>query len=264
MDLYDTSGIYGDPASEIDVTRGIPLLREPWLSARTDLEIVRPAQESCGIISPKCTRRGRSGSGITQLALARAGVITPEMRYAAMRENIGDPRETVTPEMVRAEIAAGRAIIPANINHPEAEPMIIGSRFRVKINSNIGNSSITSSVAEEVEKMVFSTIYGADTVMDLSTGNRIHETREGIIRNSPVPIGTVPLYQALEKVNGIAEDLNFAVFRETLTEQAEQGVDYFTIHAGLLRRFIPAVPRRINYGPVVYCPSSGKFPLYPL
>lgn len=246
VDLYDTSGIYGDPASEIDVTRGIPLLRESWLRERTDLETVQPAQESCGISSPKCTRRGRHGSGITQFALARAGVITPEMRYVAMRENIGDPRETVTPEMVREEIAAGRAIIPANINHPEAEPMIIGSRFRVKINSNIGNSSITSSVAEEVEKMVFSTVYGADTVMDLSTGNRIHETREWIIRNSPVPIGTVPLYQALEKVNGIAEDLNFEVFRETLTEQAEQGVDYFTIHAGLLRRFIPAVTRRLT------------------
>ena len=246
VDLYDTSGIYGDPASEIDVTRGIPLLRESWLRERTDLETVQPAQESCGISSPKCTRRGRHGSGITQFALARAGVITPEMRYVAMRENIGDPRETVTPEMVRDEIAAGRAIIPANINHPEAEPMIIGSRFRVKINSNIGNSSITSSVAEEVEKMVFSTVYGADTVMDLSTGNRIHETREWIIRNSPVPIGTVPLYQALEKVNGIAEDLNFEVFRETLTEQAEQGVDYFTIHAGLLRRFIPAVTRRLT------------------
>ncbi len=246
LDLYDTSGIYGDPAAEIDVKKGIPLLRESWLQARSDIEIIKPASDTAGLSSPKVTRKGRAGSNITQFALARAGVITPEMRYAALRENIGDPHNTVTPEMVREEIASGRAIIPANINHPEAEPMIIGSRFRVKINSNIGNSSVSSSVAEEVEKMVFSAIYGADTVMDLSTGSRIHETREWILRNSPVPIGTVPLYQALEKVKGVAEDLSFDVFRDTLIEQAEQGVDYFTIHAGLLRRFIPAAAKRLT------------------
>ncbi len=246
LPLYDTSGIYGDANSTIDVKKGIPLLREQWLKERTDLEIVKEASDFAGLSSKKVTRKAKAGKRITQYDLAKAGVITPEMEYVALRESIGASENLFTPEMVREEIAAGRAIIPANINHPEAEPMIIGAKFKVKINSNIGNSAVSSSVAEEVEKMVFSTIYGADTVMDLSTGNRIHETREWILRNSPVPIGTVPLYQALEKVNGIAEDLNFEVYKETLIEQAEQGVDYFTIHAGLLKDFVPFAVERLT------------------
>lgn len=244
VDLYDTAGVYGDPSAEIDVSRGVPAVREKWLKNRTDLKVLEEASPKCGISSSKITRE--STECLTQLALARRGIITDEMRYVAARENIGASGEFFTPEMVREEVAAGRAVIPANINHPEVEPMIIGRRFKVKINSNIGNSAITSSIAEEVEKMVFSTIYGADTVMDLSTGRDIHETREQIIRNSPVPIGTVPLYQALEKVNGIAENLTFEVFRETLIEQALQGVDYYTIHAGLLREFIPMAARRLT------------------
>ena len=244
VDLYDTAGIYGDTSAVIDVTKGAPLVRESWLKKRDDLRIVEGASEKCGISSAKITRE--SEGCMTQLALARKGIITDEMRYIAARENIGAKSDFFTPEMVREEVAAGRAVIPANVNHPEVEPMIIGRRFKVKINSNIGNSAITSSIAEEVEKMVFSTIYGADTVMDLSTGRYIHETREQIIRNSPVPIGTVPLYQALEKVNGIAENLTFEVFRETLIEQALQGVDYYTIHAGLLREFIPMASRRLT------------------
>ncbi len=246
LPLYDTSGIYGDANSTIDVKKGIPLLREQWLKERTDLEIVKEASDFAVLSSKKVTRKAKAGKRITQYDLAKAGVITPEMEYVALRESIGASENLFTPEMVREEIAAGRAIIPANINHPEAEPMIIGAKFKVKINSNIGNSAVSSSVAEEVEKMVFSTIYGADTVMDLSTGNRIHETREWILRNSPVPIGTVPLYQALEKVNGIAEDLNFEVYKETLIEQAEQGVDYFTIHAGLLKDFVPFAVERLT------------------
>ena len=249
VDLYDTAGIYGDPEASIDITAGAPLIRENWLSSRSDLaeadlESLGVSLPKCGITSSKVTRESRKG--LTQLALARMGVITEEMRYIAARENIGAETSYFTPEMVREEVAAGRAVIPANINHPEVEPMIIGRRFKVKINSNIGNSAVSSSIAEEVEKMVFSTIYGADTVMDLSTGRDIHVTRERIIRNSPVPIGTVPLYQALEKVNGIAENLSFEVFRETLIEQALQGVDYFTIHAGLLKDFIPMAARRLT------------------
>ncbi len=217
VDLYDTSGIYSDPQATLDVTKGLPLIREQWLQERDDLTIQEPAKPCAGVSSAKVTRIGSDPKCcITQLALARAGIVTPEMEYIAARENIGCAQPYFTGEMVRKEVAAGRAVIPANINHPEAEPMIIGKAFKVKINSNIGNSAISSSIAEEVEKMVFSTIYGADTVMDLSTGRNIHETREMIIRNSPVPIGTVPLYQALEKVNGVAENLTFEVYKETL------------------------------------------------
>jgi phosphomethylpyrimidine synthase len=245
LDLYDTSGVYGDKNAILDVTKGLKLLREKWLSEREGLEIIKGATEFGGISSCKVTRKAKS-KGITQLELARKGIITPEMRYIAARESIGAEGEVFTPEMVREEVAAGRAVIPANVNHPEAEPMIIGRKFKVKINSNIGNSAVSSSIAEEVEKLVFSAIYGADTVMDLSTGNNINETREWILRNSPVPIGTVPLYHALEKVNGIAENLNFEIFKETLIEQAEQGVDYFTIHAGLLKDFIKMAARRLT------------------
>lgn len=245
VELYDTAGLYGDVNAKLDVTKGLPLLREGWINSRKGLEIVKEAETVAGISSPKVTRVARE-KGITQLELARAGIITPEMEYVAARENIGAESEYFTPEMVRQEIAEGRAVIPANINHPEAEPMIIGRKFKVKINSNIGNSAISSSIAQEVEKMVFSTIYGADTVMDLSTGSKIHETREWILRNSPVPIGTVPLYQALEKVDGIAENLTFDIFKETLIEQAEQGVDYFTIHAGLLKDFVIHAARRLT------------------
>lgn len=245
LDLYDTSGVYGDKNAILDVTKGLKLLREKWLSEREGLEIIKEATEFGGISSSKVTRKAKN-KGITQLELARKGIITPEMRYIAARESIGAEREVFTPEMVREEVAAGRAVIPANVNHPEAEPMIIGRKFKVKINSNIGNSAVSSSIAEEVEKLVFSAIYGADTVMDLSTGNNINETREWILRNSPVPIGTVPLYHALEKVNGIAENLNFEIFKETLIEQAEQGVDYFTIHAGLLKDFIKMAARRLT------------------
>lgn len=244
VDLYDTAGFYGDKDASLDVSKGLPLVREQWLKTREDLRVIRPSQTVSGISSQKITREGTKTC--TQLSQARAGIITPEMEYIAARENIGCEKDYFTPEMVREEVAAGRAVIPANINHPEAEPMIIGRRFKVKINSNIGNSAISSSISEEVEKMVFSTIYGADTVMDLSTGANIHETREWIIRNSPVPIGTVPLYQALEKVNGVAEDLTFEVFKETLIEQAEQGVDYFTIHAGLLKAFVYLATERLT------------------
>jgi phosphomethylpyrimidine synthase len=243
--LYDTSGIYGDINAKIDVTKGAPLVREQWLSKRDDLALYQGdiSLPTCSISSNKKTR---IGNGETQLTLAKKGIVTAEMEYIAARENIGATTPYFTGEMVRKEVAEGRAVIPANINHPEAEPMIIGRAFKVKINSNIGNSAISSSIEEEVEKMVFSTIYGADTVMDLSTGNNIHETREWILRNSPVPIGTVPLYQALEKVNGIAENLNFEVFKQTLLEQALQGVDYFTIHAGLLHEFVYLASKRLT------------------
>lgn len=244
VDLYDTAGFYGDTKAELDVTKGLPLIREQWLKDRDDLVVIKESQTAFGITSPKKTRI--STKVATQLSMAKAGIITPEMEYIAARENIGCEHDYFTAEMVRDEVALGRAVIPANINHPEAEPMIIGRRFKVKINSNIGNSAISSSIAEEVEKMVFSTIYGADTVMDLSTGANIHETREWIIRNSPVPIGTVPLYQALEKVSGVAENLSFEVFKETLIEQAEQGVDYFTIHAGLLKDFVFLAAKRLT------------------
>src|SRR6201991_3005511 len=215
-DVYDTSGPYTDENAEIDVRAGLPALRAPWIAGREPVD-----------------------GAATQLAWARAGAITPEMRFIAVREG-------VDVELVRSEVARGRAVIPANRRHPEAEPMIIGKSFVVKINANLGNSAVTSSIEEEVEKMVWATRWGADTVMDLSTGKNIHETREWILRNSPVPIGTVPIYQALEKVNGKAEELTWELFRDTLIEQAEQGVDYFTIHAGVLLRFIPLTAKRVT------------------
>ena len=223
LPVYDTSGAYGDPDKTIDVKKGLERLREPWIRERLE----------------------KDGAHKTQMQYAREGVITREMEYVAIRENqkmdeiFGSNGDAITPEFVRKELAEGRAIIPANVNHSECEPMIIGRNFLTKINSNIGNSSVASSIEQEVEKMVWSVRWGADTVMDLSTGKDIHETREWILRNSPVPIGTVPMYQALEKVNGIADDLTWEVFRDTLIEQAEQGVDYFTIHAGLLLKYIP-------------------------
>ena len=223
LPVYDTSGAYGDPDKTIDVKKGLERIREPWIRERLE----------------------KDGGHKTQMQYAREGVITREMEYVAIRENqkmdeiFGSNGDAITPEFVRKELAEGRAIIPANVNHPECEPMIIGRNFLTKINSNIGNSSVASSIEEEVEKMVWSVRWGADTVMDLSTGKDIHETREWILRNSPVPIGTVPMYQALEKVNGIADDLTWEVFRDTLIEQAEQGVDYFTIHAGLLLKYVP-------------------------
>jgi phosphomethylpyrimidine synthase len=227
LTVYDSSGPYTDPHVDIDIERGLPRLRESWIAARTDVE------EYDGRL------RARSGLAVTQLAYARRGIITPEMEFVAIREN-------VTPEFVRAEVGAGRAIIPANINHPESEPMIIGRNFLVKINANIGNSAVTSSIAEEVDKMVWAIRWGADTVMDLSTGRDIHTIREWILRNSPTPIGTVPIYQALEKVAGVAEDLSWEVFRDTLIEQAEQGVDYFTIHAGVRLSYIPLTVDRVT------------------
>ncbi|WP_173473705.1 phosphomethylpyrimidine synthase ThiC [Fibrobacter succinogenes] len=223
LPVYDTSGAYGDPDKTIDVKKGLERIREPWIRERQE----------------------KDGGHKTQMQYAREGIITREMEYVAIRENqkmdeiFGSSGDAITPEFVRKELAEGRAIIPANVNHPECEPMIIGRNFLTKINSNIGNSSVASSIEQEVEKMVWSVRWGADTVMDLSTGKDIHETREWILRNSPVPIGTVPMYQALEKVNGIADDLTWEVFRDTLIEQAEQGVDYFTIHAGLLLKYIP-------------------------
>ncbi len=223
LPVYDTSGAYGDPDKTIDVKKGLERIREPWIRERQE----------------------KDGGHKTQMQYAREGIITREMEYVAIRENqkmdeiFGSNGDAITPEFVRKELAEGRAIIPANVNHPECEPMIIGRNFLTKINSNIGNSSVASSIEQEVEKMVWSVRWGADTVMDLSTGKDIHETREWILRNSPVPIGTVPMYQALEKVNGIADDLTWEVFRDTLIEQAEQGVDYFTIHAGLLLKYVP-------------------------
>lgn len=217
--VYDTSGPYTDPDIEIDVRKGLPKLRAAWTSNKKNE---------------------------TQLSYARKGIITPEMEYIAIRENQGATQQHITPEFIRQEVAAGRAIIPANINHPECEPMIIGRNFLVKINANIGNSAVTSSIEEEVEKAVWACRWGADTIMDLSTGKNIHETREWILRNSPVPIGTVPIYQALEKVNGKAEDLSWEIFRDTIIEQAEQGVDYFTIHAGVLLRYIPLTANRVT------------------
>ena len=222
--VYDTSGPYTEENHTIDIQRGIRKVRENWTRERFDKQNFH-----------------------TQLWYARQGIVTPEMEYVAIRENQGvTGGNRITPETVREEIAAGRAILPSNYRHPEAEPMIIGSKFLVKINANIGNSAVTSSIEEEVEKLVWSTRWGADTVMDLSTGRYIHETREWILRNSPVPIGTVPIYQALEKVNGIAEDLTWEAFRDTLLEQAEQGVDYFTIHAGVLLRYVPMTAKRLT------------------
>ncbi len=237
--VYDTSG-----PQDGDVHRGLPPLRDAWIRARGDVEEVSPTyvpQPGAAEI-PETLRRKtvlRGTGNVTQLHYAKRGEITPEMEFIAIREN-------VDPEFVRSEVARGRAIIPANINHPESEPMIIGRNFLVKVNSNIGNSVVTSSIEEEVEKMQWSTQWGADTVMDLSTGKNIHETREWIIRNSPVPIGTVPIYQALEKVGGVAEDLSFDIFIDTIIEQAEQGVDYFTVHAGVLLRYVPLTAKRVT------------------
>ncbi|RFS23512.1 phosphomethylpyrimidine synthase ThiC [Chitinophaga silvatica] len=231
--VYDTSGPFTDLSISIDPAVGIPRIREQWIKDRND------------VLQSNNSFRAKPGSNITQLSYAKRGIITPEMEYIAIRENqLANKPGLITPEIVREEVAAGRAIIPANINHPESEPMIIGRRFLVKINANIGNSAVTSSIEEEVEKAVWACRWGADTLMDLSTGKNIHATREWIIRNSPVPVGTVPIYQALEKVNGKAEDLTWEIFRDTLIEQAEQGVDYFTIHAGVLLRYIPLTAKR--------------------
>ena len=274
--VYDSSGPYTDPAHAVLIEKGLPRLRRDWVVARGDVEAyegrhVKPEDNGFATgerLTPEFGVRPQplkatAGKAVTQLAYARAGIITPEMEFIAIRENLGREAvkeklardgesfgahipDYVTAEFVRQEVASGRAIIPANINHPELEPMIIGRNFLVKINANIGNSAVTSSMAEEVEKMVWAIRWGADTVMDLSTGRNIHNIREWIIRNSPVPIGTVPLYQALEKVNGIAEDLTWEVFRDTLIEQAEQGVDYFTIHAGVRLHYIPLTVNRVT------------------
>lgn len=248
--VYDTSGPYTDPDFQPDIQKGLPPLRKRWILERGDVEEYegRPVKpEDNGFRNEKQSEitlpferkplRAKKGKTVTQMHYAKRGIITPEMEFVAIRENID-------PEIVRQEVAAGRAIIPSNINHPESEPMIIGSRFHVKINANIGNSAVTSSIEEEVEKMLWAVRWGADTIMDLSTGKHIHATREYIIRNSPVPVGTVPIYQALEKVNGVVEDLTWEIYRDTLIEQAEQGVDYFTIHAGVLLRYIPMTVNR--------------------
>src|SRR5919197_5778663 len=250
--LYDTSGPYTDPDVQVDLKRGLPPLRLPWILGRGDVEELTgptssyrrrrdedPTLGGVRFASVRRPLRARPGRRVTQMHYARRGEITPEMEFVALRERM-------SPEFVRDEIARGRAIIPANVNHPETEPMIIGRKFLVKINANIGNSAVASSIEEEVEKMTWATRWGADTVMDLSTGKNIHETREWILRNSPVPIGTVPIYQALEKVGGKAEELTWDIYRDTLIEQAEQGVDYFTIHAGVLLRYIPLTAKRVT------------------
>ncbi len=278
--IYDTSGPYTDPDVTIDVRKGLAPLRAPWIEERGDTEQLdnytsdytnlrdrNIALETLRFQTDRKPLKAKPGKNVTQLHYARQGIITPEMEYIAIRENLAlDERamaeavaaqhkgeafgaatpQYITPEFVRSEVAAGRAVIPANINHPEIEPMIIGRNFHVKINANIGNSAVTSSIEEEVEKLVWATRWGGDTVMDLSTGNNIHETREWIVRNSSVPIGTVPIYQALEKVGGVAEDLTWEIFRDTLIEQAEQGVDYFTIHAGVLLRYVPMTAKRVT------------------
>ncbi len=242
--LYDTSGPYTDPAAKIDLRRGLPELRKAWILDRAEYESTDPSYKPVPGHSDPDTplptfKKVLRGKGIvTQMHYARKGIVTPEMEFVALREGL-------KPDFVRDEVARGRAVIPANINHAEVEPAAIGRNFLVKINANIGNSAVTSSIEEEVEKMTWAIRWGADTVMDLSTGKNIHETREWIIRNSPVPIGTVPIYQALEKVGGKAEDLSWEIFRDTLIEQAEQGVDYFTIHAGVLLRYIPLTARRL-------------------
>lgn len=261
--IYDTSGVYTDPEVNIDINEGLPRLREQWLNERDDLERLphitsdygrmREADKNLDAIrfahryAPLCAKDGKE---ITQMALAKKGIITPEMEYVAIRENNNAERlgikSHITPEFVRDEIAAGRAVLPANPNHPEAEPMIIGRNFLVKLNTNIGNSALSSGIEEEVSKAVWSCYWGGDTLMDLSTGDNIHETREWIIRNCPVPVGTVPVYQALEKVNGKVEDLTWEIYRDTLIEQAEQGVDYFTIHAGALRAHADMVQERLT------------------
>jgi phosphomethylpyrimidine synthase len=281
--VYDTSGPYTDPDIKIDLLKGLPRLREVWIKERNDTEQLAGPSSDFGRererdsslaamrFEHRCApRRAKAGRNVSQMHYARQGVITPEMEFIAIRESMrlqqlrADPRyelllqqhkgqafgaqlpDEITPEYVRDEVARGRAIIPANINHPELEPMIIGRNFMVKINTNIGNSAVTSSIAEEVEKMVWSTRWGGDTVMDLSTGKNIHETREWIIRNSPVPMGTVPIYQALEKVDGGPEELTWEIFRDTLIEQAEQGVDYFTIHAGVRLAYVPLTAKRLT------------------
>ena len=276
--LYDTSGPYTDPEVRIDIRSGLAPLRTPWIEARGDTEVLPELSSEYGrarLTEAKLAelrfnlkrkpRRARPGRNVSQMHYARQGLITPEMEFIAIRENQRreelselllrqHPGESfgaslpklISPEFVREEVARGRAIIPANVNHPESEPMVIGRNFLVKINANIGNSAVSSSIGEEVEKMVWGIRWGADTVMDLSTGKHIHETREWIIRNSPVPIGTVPIYQALEKVDGRAEELTWEIFRDTLIEQAEQGVDYFTIHAGVRLAFIPMTARRMT------------------
>ncbi|AKH19081.1 phosphomethylpyrimidine synthase ThiC [Sedimenticola thiotaurini] len=278
--VYDTSGIYTDPDAKIDLRAGLPEIRRNWIEERGDTERLsgvssqftrqrkeNPELDALRFEHLREPRRAKSGANVTQMHYARKGIVTPEMEFIALRENMrlqeardlgllkqqhpgfsfgaAIPKE-ITPEFVREEVARGRAIIPANINHTELEPMIIGRNFLVKINGNIGNSALGSSIEEEVEKMVWGIRWGADTIMDLSTGKNIHETREWILRNSPVPIGTVPIYQALEKVGGIAEDLNWEVMRDTLIEQAEQGVDYFTIHAGVLLRYVPMTAQRVT------------------
>ena len=272
LTVYDTSGPYTDQQTHIDLRKGLAALRGEWIKARGDTEEIKGSYRHNGAIgterfpeeSRRAVLRAKPGRNVSQMHYAKKGVVTPEMEYIAIRENLG--REAalangngahgnsfgaaipkfVTPEFVRDEVARGRAIIPANVNHPESEPMIIGRNFLVKINANIGNSAVASSVEEEVEKMIWSIRWGSDTVMDLSTGENIHETREWILRNSPVPIGTVPIYQALEKVNGKAEELTWEIYRDTLIEQAEQGVDYFTIHAGVLLRYIPLTAKRVT------------------
>ena len=276
--VYDTSGPYTDTNAQIDISAGLPELRNFWIRARGDVEEVDQREvkpEDNGQLGPdrsggvapfpnvrKTVLRAKPGQNVSQMHYARKGIITPEMEYVAERENLGRARlkeykrdgesfgasipDYVTPEFVRDEVARGRAIIPSNINHPESEPMAIGRNFLVKINANIGNSAVASDVANEVDKMVWSIRWGADTVMDLSTGRNIHDTREWIVRNSPVPIGTVPIYQALEKVGGVAEDLTWDIFRDTLIEQAEQGVDYFTIHAGVRLPYVPLAAKRMT------------------
>ncbi|MEJ2632033.1 MAG: phosphomethylpyrimidine synthase ThiC [Acidihalobacter sp.] len=281
--VYDTSGPYTDPEARIDLMKGLAPLRASWIEERGDTvqldgptsEYGRRRQDDAELASlrfehVRAPRRARPGMNVSQMHYARQGIVTPEMEYIAIRENLklqelrADPRyakllrshpgeswgaslpEEITPEFVREEVARGRAIIPANINHPELEPMIIGRNFRVKVNTNIGNSAVTSSIEEEVEKMVWSARWGGDTLMDLSTGKNIHETREWILRNAPMPIGTVPMYQALEKVNGKPEDLTWELFRDTLIEQAEQGVDYFTIHAGVRLQYVPLTADRVT------------------
>ena len=245
IQLYDTSGPYTDPDARIDLRRGLPPPRLPWILARGEYDSVQASPGSTDVQGksevslPEPRKRLRGRGNVTQLHYAKRGAITPEMEYVALREGLD-------PEFVRNEIALGRAIIPANINHPESEPMAIGRNFLVKINANIGNSVVASSIEEEVEKMIWAIYWGSDTVMDLSTGKNIHETREWIIRNSPVPVGTVPIYQALEKVGGRAEDLTWEIYRDTLVEQAEQGVDYFTIHSGVLLRYIPLTSGRLT------------------
>ncbi|WKN32242.1 phosphomethylpyrimidine synthase ThiC [Porifericola rhodea] len=276
--VYDTSGPYTDPNVEIDVRKGLNKLRKPWIEGRNDVEQLPGLSSAYGterlndssldslrFAHLKNPLKAKSGANVSQMHYAKKGIITPEMEFIAIRENqrieeikelghqhpgqsfgANTPKNLITPEFVRDEVARGRAVIPANINHPESEPMIIGRNFLVKINANIGNSAVTSSIEEEVEKAVWACRWGADTIMDLSTGKNIHETREWILRNSPVPIGTVPIYQALEKVGGKAEELNWEIFRDTLIEQAEQGVDYFTIHAGVRLHYVPMTARRVT------------------